>query len=559
MREKTYYLLLGTLALLLASSPYLYGWLHTPVGHVYTGLTLNIDDCDVYLAWMRQTADGSFFQRNLFTTEEQKGIVFSCWFWLLGNLARLTHLPLIVVYHLGRIIGGAGFLWAITKLLGVVFGPEFGPELKSEQAKTRKVAFALVCFASGLGWLLPVAQPNSSIDMWQPEAIGFLSLYYSPLFAPALACIVLFWWGFLAKKPLPAMLAGFLLGNFHTYDVIPLFTIAGIYQITTDILAKKWDKAGWMQLILIGLAALPTTLYQVYVLRTEPIFNNRVNIGEGTWTSAPHWVLLGMGLLVVFACFARAKHFATPTLFRFCLTWAIVGILIAYVPANFQRKLLMGIQIPFCLLAAAGLVSLASRLSGDFPKAALPLGILLTTISNTLFILQDIGRLDGNTGSTNHQPYLKNGEMEALNWMKANVNRNDFVLAAPDPTSHKRFPNIALMPYLSVSIPALGNGTVYNGHWSETVQFKEEKLPRTMSFFRQEPAQGANDAERQAFLQAEKIRYIVLNKALGAEAISNGREVLYTPVRWTQDPQSLPAFLEVAFQNNDVVILRVKI
>jgi hypothetical protein len=551
MREKPYYWLVGTLALILASFPYLYGWMHTPPGHIYTGLTLNIDDADVYLAWMRQAADGAFFQKNLFTTEDQKGILFNFWFLLLGNIARLTHLPLIAVYHLGRVLGGAGFLWAVSKLLGVVF--------EDSQSKTRKVAFALVCFASGLGWLfLPVAQPNSPIDLWQPEAIGFLSLYYSPLFAPALACIVCFWWAFLSKNLCVAMLCGFLLGNFHTYDIIPLFIIAAIYLLSGDIINKKLDKSAWGRLILIGIATLPTALYQAYAFKAEDVFRNRVAVGEGTLTPPIHWVLLGMGLLLAFAIAARAKHFAHKDTFRFCLTWAIVGILVAYLPgpfANFQRKLLMGVQIPFCLLGAAGLCSLVSKLSGDFPKAALPVGILLTTISNTLFVLQDMGRLDSNVGSTNHRPYLTTGEMEALAWMKTNLKHGDFVLSAPDPTSHKRFPGVALMPYLSTTIPALGNGIVYNAHWSETVAFRESKLPQMMSFFRQETT---ND-ERSYFLREQKIRYIVIKKDLGAEEIKDGNgNVVYAPLRWMQDQSTIPSFLEVAFQNNDVVILRAK-
>ena len=549
MREKPYYFLLSIMALLLASFPYIYGILRTPTGHVYTGFTVNIDDTYVYLAWMRQAADGSFFQRNLFTTEDQKGIVFNLWFWLLGNICRFTHLPLIATYHLARLAGGAGFLWAVTKLLGVVFSGE-------NALKLRKVAFAFVCFASGLGWLFPISVPNSPIDGWQPEAISFLSLYYSPLFAPALMGIVVFWWGFLSKKLIPAAIAVFLLGNFHSYDVIPLFAIAGVYQFTGDLQSRKLDKAGWTRLIILGLAALPTTLYQYYALRSEQVFYNRAFVGEGTWTPSPHWVLLGIGLLLVYATFARAKHFAGQDAFRFCVTWAIVGVLVAYIPGlNFQRKLLMGVQIPFCFLASAGLCSLCAKLSGDLPKAALPLGILLTMPSNLLFLLQDTGRLDANLGSTNHQPYLKIGEVEALDWLKNHIKRDDFVLVSPDPTSHKRFPYVALMPYLSVQIPALGNGIVYNGHWSETVGFQKDKLPKMMSFF----GENTSEEKRQEILKTEKIKYVLVHKQLGAEPLVDEHgEVFYTPVRWAQDQSSIPSYLELAFQNSDVIIFKVK-
>jgi hypothetical protein len=40
MREKAYYFLIGTLAILLSSSPYLYGWTHTPPGACLHGFDI---------------------------------------------------------------------------------------------------------------------------------------------------------------------------------------------------------------------------------------------------------------------------------------------------------------------------------------------------------------------------------------------------------------------------------------------------------------------------------------------------------------------------------------
>lgn len=78
-RGRTWYLATGTLALVLASLPYLLAWFRTPAGHAYTGLLHNIDDGAVYLAWMRQAAEGRFFLENRFSVEPQRSLLFNVW------------------------------------------------------------------------------------------------------------------------------------------------------------------------------------------------------------------------------------------------------------------------------------------------------------------------------------------------------------------------------------------------------------------------------------------------------------------------------------------------
>src|SRR5262249_34554113 len=141
--EAAFYISLGALTLLAASLPYLFGLASTPTGDVYTGLAYNIDDTAVYLSWMRQVVNGSLFQRNLFAVEPQKGMVINLFGLLLGGFAKITGLPLVLVYHLFRVLFGGLLLWAVYRLIQTT--------IKEDRA--RRLAFALVCVASGLGWL----------------------------------------------------------------------------------------------------------------------------------------------------------------------------------------------------------------------------------------------------------------------------------------------------------------------------------------------------------------------------------------------------------------------
>ena len=98
--------------LLAISLPYLWALTTTPSGFVYGGLLYNPDDQNVHLAWARQAMDGRFFFRDLFTTENLNGatpsgetpLFTNIFCWALGVIARITHLPLVVVYHALRLI-----------------------------------------------------------------------------------------------------------------------------------------------------------------------------------------------------------------------------------------------------------------------------------------------------------------------------------------------------------------------------------------------------------------------------------------------------------------------
>ncbi|MES2461335.1 MAG: hypothetical protein V4671_12195, partial [Armatimonadota bacterium] len=171
--ENLFYFGFGALTLLLASLPYLYGWLTTPAGHVYTGFTYNIDDGAVYLAWMREAARGQFFIHNPFSVEPQRDVLFNLFYYLLGSIVRFTGLGPMVVYQAARVILGGLLLWASMALIR---------ETLTAPA-ARKAAYALLCVGAGLGWLWQLESPEQGpVDLWQPEAITFLSLYFSPLF-----------------------------------------------------------------------------------------------------------------------------------------------------------------------------------------------------------------------------------------------------------------------------------------------------------------------------------------------------------------------------------------
>jgi hypothetical protein len=110
-------------------------------------------------------------------------VLFNLLYLLLGSLVRFTGLGSDGRLSGARVIFGGLLLWAVAVLIRET--------LPSPAA--RKIAFALVCVGSGFGWIWQLESPEQGpVDLWQPEAITFLSLYFTPLFIAALALMVVF-------------------------------------------------------------------------------------------------------------------------------------------------------------------------------------------------------------------------------------------------------------------------------------------------------------------------------------------------------------------------------
>jgi len=557
LSERTFFVGLGGLALLLASFPYLVAWLQTPPGHVYTGLLHNIDDGAVYRSWMHQVALGRFFQENWFCVEPQRSVLFNIWFLILGTISKAT--GLVVAEHFGRVAGGALLLWGVARLVRETIPGE----------RARRLAFALACFGSGLGWLWGGFDPargfdKQPIDLFQPEAVTFLSLHYSPLFAPATAAMVWFAVSFLRAERTGSRRDGgvaavciALLGNFHSYDIVQLLALAGLFRVVTDLRAKRLNRAGWLRLIGLGAAAAPTAGWVWWASKVDPLFHARAL--TQTWTAPIWFVLLGLGVPVLLAPFAlRDKQVAEDNR-RFLGLWLVAALAVAYLPVEFQRKMLMGVHVPAALLGGIGLDALTRGLRGDFPRIAAGFAVLLTLPSSLLFVGTELLRLPANVGSTQYRPYWRRGEVDALAWLSQNAKVGDKAIGSPDPTSHLRFPFVAAMPSLAVWLPSMAGVKADNGHWSETLDYPR-KLSRGSAVF----SARTSDPDRERIVRDAGIRWLVYDRRLGDGPLADGSgtmltnpstgEPLYTPVRW---PADLPASMKVRYENADILVVEV--
>lgn len=465
----------------LSSLPYVWGALITPEPYCFLGLTHNIDDGAVYLSWMRQAADGHFFIRNLFTNEPQAAKAFNILFLVMGWVAALTRLPLVAVFHGFRVVLGAALIlmvWQFSKLF-------------LDDPAQRRILIPLVGLSSGIGWFIPGAKaPDGPVDVWQPEAITFLSIYLNPLFlAGLLLMLCALYFLVLAQRTgrmhyaVCAGLSMFALGNIHTYDVLTVACVWTAYLAILGVLERRLPARTILLSSVAALIACPTVAYQFYVYCIDPVFAARAN--SPTPSPAIWSYFAGYGIILVGAVAGAwlmiRRRGPDPVIERpkrdtvLVVAWSVIGFVLPYIPVGQQRKLVMGLHIPLCILCAYALCRLLSRL----PK---PLGRLLAVAlmlacvrSNVDFVANDIRLLQAGRTVTHYEPFVVSSATGAMGYLRDHAAVSDTVLAPPT---------------LALFTPALAGIQVYYGHWSETPDYAG-KLRRWASMESAPPGESA--------------------------------------------------------------------
>lgn len=530
----------GAAAIVLATTllPYLYGWALAQ-GRIFMWLGYNLDDSCVYLSWMRQAQDGSLIGFNLFTTASQHGMLLNPLFLALGLAARITHLPLLMIYHGSRLLFGLLLLRLVWLLARQVLSDPLA----------QRAALLFVGVSSGLGWLPiwwndnPISTP---IDKWQPEAITYLSLYLSPLFCFSMALQVAILLLLLRgerqenwRDSAWAGGAGLILALVHTYDIVSLALVWLTYLLVSALVRyrteKLWKRGAWVRAAVAGTIALPGVLYIASQLRSEAVFQKRADVA--TLAPSMGYVLLGYGLILLLALceiyFTMRSHRSTkpdelndepkPTLrwsdresLLFVICWSVANLAAAYLPTTFQRKLLQGEHIPIALLAGAGMVGLLTHPGSRIPtRYHLPLvavTALLLSITNIRFMIRDMSNFQADLSQTRQQrPYLRTGEWLALKWVEAHVPTR--VPVQPLPYVHLmhspdgRTKLAATDMTLACFTPGMTHHKVYCGHWGETPDYGA-KLQELAHF----SLPDTTDEERLALLHKMRVRYLLFSQ-----------------------------------------------
>ena len=491
--------------LLLASLPYLVGAAAAGPDRVFTGLQVNPLDGVSYLAKMRVGYDGGWLFQLLFTPEQGQGVFLFTYFIALGHLARILGLPLIIVFHAARLLGGFALLWMIYALIARVTS---GIDL-------RRRAWWIVALSSGVGWLAALLGHGDSADMTIPESNTFYMLIANAHFALAAAIMIAMFIliiemrAFSIGRIITLAISSLILAIIQPFAPVAVYAIAGVTLLVLWWRNRRFPRLPFGAAFIAGLITVPLLLYLYGATQVGEVLRAWSQQNQ-TPSPPPIDYLLGYGLLWIFAFFGARQAWRRKTDWDvLLLVWISVTLPLLYAPFPLQRRFSLGLHVPIGILAALGLTEIVRA---AWPRRAL-IGVTLLT---SLFIVL---ALFGGAAARDPHIYLTVNESAALTWLQANAPHGAVVLASPE---------------LGGFVPALAGQRVVYGHPYETVNAKARE-EQVKSFY-------AGTIDQAHLLQDYAVDYIIVGP--------REREL------GTLDAALLP--LEEIFSSGDVTIYRVK-
>jgi hypothetical protein len=433
----------------LSCAPYVYAALAAPPGHTFGGFLINTQDGNSYLAKMRQGYDGAWLFRLPFTPEDQRGIFVFTLYLGLGHVARLTGLPLLLVFHLARAAAGLFLLLIVYRLAA-----ELSPDIAA-----RRWAFAIVAFGGGLGLVsIIIGRSNAAafvpVDLLVPESVGFYSILSNPHFslAFALQAWAIVWLLRPPRSPLWAQCFGICSIGVGIISLAPyLAPVVAASAVAAFTTQRPYERSRAARLFALGASMAALLAYDVWAMRSDPavIAWAAQNI---TASPPPADALLGLGLwfpLAVVGLWRVGALGKRPALA--VAVWLGVGGALVYIPYALQRRVLGGLFIPMAALAGAGVAWLLSQMAKGWERALSLAVLLLFGFTSNALVLAALLRAPA---SADPALYLSNDEVAALRWIDAHTTAADVVLADAR---------------LGNAVPGWAGARVVYGHPMETI------------------------------------------------------------------------------------------
>ena len=483
-------------AAIVTSVAYVFGLARSSPDRVFSGATFAVEDMNSYFAKMREGASGEWLFHIVHTSEPHDGALFFVFHLLLGKFATLTGLPLEVMYHLARLVFGALLLVTLYRFIAVFSG----------STAIRRVAFLLVAFGGGLGWVLMLAaQPNwlgsPPLDLILPEGFTFLVLYAMPHIALARTLMLL---GLMAlyeipkskiRNPKSAIQAGLCWTAMAL--IVPFYVLVVYAAVFGAFVAASGRSIDWHEVrrtVVACVIAAIVPIYALTVFTTSPVFavwssQNQITSPHPLHYLVAYGVVGGLALASLRWAWRRGDR-----MWRRLVGWLIVIPPLLYLPFGLQRRLIEAWQIPVSILAAVTLARVVlpavrrSRFvhwltrfprytSGGMQRWALSGLLLWATPTFGLLLLDQSLRV-----AVRQAPMFRDGgEVAVLDWLSTRTTYADVVLSAYDTGN---------------VVPARAAARVFVGHGPETIHL-DEKLPLVKRFY----SAATDDAWREAFLR----------------------------------------------------------
>ena len=494
---------IGLIVLAISSIPYLLGYRFTAAGMEFGGFLVDLDDSYSHLAKMQQGAWDGWRYRILFTPEEHPGAYLHTFYVGLGKLSSLLGLSLIQTYQLARLACGLSLLITAYVFLSIFL----------ESQDTRLVAYLLISFSSGLGWLILLGGSFTlggitPIDFWLMDAYTFFTIFTFPHSSAAVALLLLFFTlvlKYLETFQLRALLLGSLiflgLCIIHPFTALLVESVLVTYWALLFLKRKRLPGHEAPAIMIWALTPIPLIVYYYQAFASDAVFQSWSAQNVLPSPPIPH-LLLGYGgifLLAVGGLAHAIRQGNGRTLLL--VAWVISAIVLLYLPFKLQRRMIEGLHIPLCILATVGLfeyllpAAMNSSWLNRFARwrgygrhglrRLLLYSLIMATFPSNLYL---VAGYSVSTLQNDPTLYYRQEEVKAVDWLKKNTERTDTVLASYE---------------IGRLIPARTGNRVFMGHWCETVEV-EYKRRWSEAFFQD----STSDNVRRDLLTRYGISYV---------------------------------------------------
>src|SRR5574340_1449277 len=130
-------IILTSLTIVLITFPYLFAMVNQGDAFVFNGFLLNPYDGNSYLAKMHLGWSGEWQFSLPFSAEQTQGGYLFLFYIFLGHLAKWFGLPLLLTFHLTRVIGAIVLCLVLARFIRVY--------LADSNARTQTIAVGLLC------------------------------------------------------------------------------------------------------------------------------------------------------------------------------------------------------------------------------------------------------------------------------------------------------------------------------------------------------------------------------------------------------------------------------
>lgn len=479
-------MILLILVLVLETTPFLLAAGYWRNDWVFGGFLANPVDGATYVAKMQEGwAGGWLFSQN-YSAQPPRGAPIYLFYIFLGHLARITGVPLLVVFHGARILTALGLLAALASFCDRCFP---GNPRGADQA------LWLAAIGSGMGWVGMLFSGEPGADLWVTEGYPFLTMFVNPHFPLGLALVLailnLDQGKMDLRRGLLLAVMGLLLAIVQPFGLVIAGVGLGMRTGWTWWVEKRVYPFALISAFSLG---APFLIYEYWFIQIDPVLAawSRQNL-----TPAPALVdfLLSLSPALILAGVGVAAGWKGRRTAEWAMLagWVIAGVILVYLPVGIQRRFMTGLYVPVALLAVSGVHWLQSRSGkkGGLYPALIGLSVLTNVFFMTLVFSGPLLAVGvGDRPASGDQIYIPRTVMDSLVWMRGHTPAGSVVLADTD---------------TGLWVPAWGGRRTVYGHPFETPN-AEQIRAEVDRFY-----SGALDAkERSDFLNRNGVDFILL-------------------------------------------------